>query len=169
MAIRSIQVLEYECVHCGYKWTNRVNGREGSVPRNCAKCKRRYWNGQGKDNEYTPISPTERGLRRRLCRFEGYDPRKGTPYGRSTSYRPNELYKKFLNLSPRPTMSELKRALMPLGWDPRRHTNYVPNADEPGYLKYNADGKGYNKLLKEEPQKRKEIMHEIIKNRNKDD
>jgi len=66
-------------------------------------------------------------------------------------------------------MSELKRALMPLGWDPRRITNYVPNTDEPGYLKYNADGKEYDKLLKEESQKRKEIMQEIIKNRDKDD
>ena len=139
------------------------------MPRNCAKCKRKYWNGQGKDNGYNPISPTERGLRRRLCRFEGYDPRKGTRYERSTTYWPNELCKKFLNLSPRSTMSELKRALMPLGRDPRRNTNYLPNADEPGYLKYNADGKEYDKLLKEELQKRKEIIQEIIKNRDKDD
>ena len=77
--------------------------------------------------------------------------------------------KKFLNLNPRPTMSELKRALMPLGWDLRRNRNYVPDDDEPGYLKYNADGKEYDKLLKEELQKRKEIIQEIIKNRDKDD
>jgi hypothetical protein len=104
-------------------------------------------------------------LRRRLCRFEGYDPRKGTRWGGSTSYWPNELCKKFLHLSPRPTIAELVHALMPLGWDPHKYRNYIPNPDKPEYLKYDPDGKEYDKLLKEETQKRKEIMQEIIKKR----
>lgn len=168
MPIYSIQVSEYECVHCGYRWINRVNGKEGPVPKNCAKCKRKYWNGKNKDEGYEPISPRERGLRRRLCRFEGYNPRKDTPWGGSTSYWPNELCKNFLHLNPRPTIAELKLALKPLGWDLRAYRNYIPHPDKPGYLKYDADGNEYDKLLKEETIKRKEIMQQIIKKRDRE-
>jgi hypothetical protein len=62
-------------------------------------------------------------------------------------------------------MAELVHALMPLGWDPHKYRNYIPNPDKPEYLKYDPDGKEYDKLLKEETQKRKEIMQEIIKKR----
>ncbi len=166
MPIKIIQVSEYECVHCGYKWINRVNGKEGPVPKNCAKCKRKYWNGKSKDEGYDPINPRERGLRRRLCRFEGYDKREGTGWGGSTSYWPNELCKKFLNLNPRPTISELKQALIPLGWNPHRHRNRVPDPDKPNYLKYDPDGQEYKKLLKDEVEKRREFMKRIIEERS---
>ena len=72
MTIHKIEVSEYECMHCGYRWINRINGKDGSIPSNCAKCKRMYWNGW--EQEYPkrdPITPEERGLRLRLHRFEG--------------------------------------------------------------------------------------------------
>jgi Zn ribbon nucleic-acid-binding protein len=34
MPIERIQVLEYECVRCGYKWVNRVNGHDGQSQKN---------------------------------------------------------------------------------------------------------------------------------------
>ena len=72
MPIRTIQVSEYECVYCGYKWINRVNGKDGPKPKNCAKCKRFHWNGKSREEGYNPITPRERSLRVRLYKFEGY-------------------------------------------------------------------------------------------------
>jgi hypothetical protein len=162
MPILKIEVPEYQCVHCGYKWINRINGKDGLIPKRCAKCKRQNWNGDSP--ERNPITPKERGLRTRLHRFEGYDPRKGTPFGGSTSYRPNELCKKFLDINPRPTMKELQQALYPLGWNPHRYQNFVPDPDKAEWLKY--DEKEYKKILKQEAQKRREIMQQIIDSRD---
>jgi hypothetical protein len=66
MPIQKIEVLEYECARCGYKWINRVNGHDGPVPQKCARCKRSGWNGGEKDL----ITPREMGLRRRIKYFE---------------------------------------------------------------------------------------------------
>src|SRR5437867_7095832 len=137
MPIQKIEVSEYQCVHCGYRLINRINGQNGCIPNNCAKCKRKYWNGP--DQKYptgNPISPKERGLRVRLYRYEGYDPRKGTGFGGSTSYQPNELCKTFLSLNPRPTIKELMQALHPLGYNVSKYRNMIPDPDNPGYLKY---------------------------------
>ena len=71
MPIHTIQVSEYECVHCGYKWINRVNGQDRPMPKNCAKCKRFHWNGKGEGLGYNPITPRERGMRMKLYKFEG--------------------------------------------------------------------------------------------------
>ena len=101
---------------------NRVNGKDGPIPNNCAKCKRTSWDGM--------MSSKEIGLRVRLYKFEGY------PDGRQ--YRPNALCEKFLSLNPRPTMQELRQALCPLGWDPHKHRNKVPDSEKPGYLKYDS-------------------------------
>jgi len=39
MPISKIEVDEYECLRCGYKWINRINDKDGAVPDRCAKCK----------------------------------------------------------------------------------------------------------------------------------
>lgn len=170
MTIHKIEVSEYECIHCGYKWINRVNGKDGPVPKNCAKCKRLYWNGK---QGYNPITHNERGMRMRLYKFEGI-------LGHSTQYRPNELCNKFLNLNPRPTIEELREALWPLGWNPHEHKNFIPDPDRPGFLKYESPwildkespdyvkrkpDTEYQKLLREETEKRKKFMKKVIKSR----
>ena len=33
MPIHRVEVSEYECFHCGYKWVNRINGKDGNTPR----------------------------------------------------------------------------------------------------------------------------------------
>jgi len=165
MPIRPVQVSEYECDHCGYKWINRVNGKDGPVPQYCAKCKRKYWNGKSKDDGYDPINDRERGLRRRLRRFEGYDPRKGTGFGGSISYRPNELCQKFLSLNPRPTIKELLQALHPLGYDFSKSKFWVPDPNKKGHMKYDYSGKEYAALMKIESQKRRELMKRLIEER----
>jgi hypothetical protein len=181
MPIHKIQVSEYECVHCGYKWINRVNGQDRPMPKNCAKCKRFHWNGKGEGSGYNPITPRERSMRVRLYKFEGYLDR-GLGAGRQ--YRPNALCEKFLGLKPRPTMEELYEAMYPLGWDPHKRRNYIPDPDpqrpqKQGVinLKYEspwtADYKRkpdteYEKLLKEETQKRKEFMKKVIKSRGEE-
>jgi hypothetical protein len=43
MPILKIQVNEYEYINCGYKWINRVKGKDGPVPKRCAKHKRLNW------------------------------------------------------------------------------------------------------------------------------
>jgi hypothetical protein len=165
MPIHKIEVLEYECVFCGYKWINRINGKDGLIPQRCAKCKKFYWNdGQHIGRKSDPITPQERGLRIRLCKFEGYDPRKDTGFGGSTSYKPNDLCKNFLNANPRPTIDELVQALQPLGWDIRKHEGYIKDPEKAAYLKY--DPIEYEKLLKQETQKRREYMQQIIKSRS---
>lgn len=137
MPIYKIEVSEYECIFCGYKWINRVNGKDGLIPQRCAKCKRFYWNdGFYIGRKPDPITPKERGLRTRLYKFEGYDTRRDTGLGGSTSYRPNELCKEFLNVNPRPTIQELVQALHPLGWDIHKHRGYIKNPENVGYLKY---------------------------------
>jgi hypothetical protein len=81
----------------------------------------------------------------------------------------------------------LRQALYPLGWDPRKskNKNYVPDPENPGYLKYdfgqwkkdpetgefykwNDDPNfvsDYEKLLKEESLKRREFMKKVITSR----
>ena len=111
MPIHKIETQEYECVLCGYKWVNRVNGKDGSIPQRCAKCKRYYWNdGQHEHagRNPNPITPKEkRGLRVRLSGCEPMritvrrHPVPGHPehdYD-GTDFKPNELCEKFLGLN----------------------------------------------------------------------
>jgi hypothetical protein len=45
MSIKTVQVREFECERCGWKWVSRINGKDIEVlPRGCAKCKSRLWN-----------------------------------------------------------------------------------------------------------------------------
>jgi len=41
---------------CGYKWINRINGKEGPKPKRCAKCKKWDW-------EEGYLSPLEKRIR----------------------------------------------------------------------------------------------------------
>ena len=194
MPIHTIQVSEYECVHCGYRWINRVNGKDGPMPKNCAKCKRFHWNGKGEGSGYNPITPRERSLRVRLYKFEGY---RNYQLGAGRQYSPNALCEKFLSLNPRPTMQELRQALYPLGWNPHNtdknsyihlipdpdpnrphrpgrinmkldNSPWIPDPDREGYLKWNTDPNfksDWMKLVEEETRLRKEVMKKVIKSR----
>ena len=168
MPIERIQVLEYECARCGYRWINRVNGHDGPVPKKCAKCKRSGWNG----GENDLITPTEMGLRRRIKYFERlyeYAPL----YCGITIDWPNGLCEKFLDINPRPTIEELKQVLYPPGGlgltsqNQFTHIGYVPDPDRPGQWKY--DKEEYLKALKREAKKRIELMLQIMKSRGIND
>ena len=168
MPVERIQVSEYECVRCGYKWINRVNGHDGPVPQKCAKCKRLGWNGGDKDL----ISPTEIGLRRRIKYFKSLYECAPLYSGINIDW-PNGLCEKFLDIKPRPTIEELEQVLYPPGglWLTSQNQftrrGVVPDPDRPGQWKY--DREEYLKILKQEAQKRIEIMLKIMKSRGFND
>jgi preprotein translocase subunit Sss1 len=84
MPTHNIQVIEYECTKCNYRWINRVNGKEQPKPKRCARCKRPGW-----DEGW--MSDEEKRLRRLLMLETQYT---------DTCHR-------FLNISPRPTKEEI--------------------------------------------------------------
>lgn len=185
MPITRIEVNEYHCTRCGYKWINRVNGKDGPVPSNCAKCKRTSWNGK--------ISPKERGLRRRI---EGYN---RLYYShiyedklRNLIRWNPDVVKKFLTMQPRATVEELVKVVCssPLGRynngsDKLRCRGLIPDPDRPGYLKYdtstwipdpnNPDKIKWNfdpdfvsdheKAIIQEAQIRRKLMEDMLKER----
>jgi hypothetical protein len=63
MTIYVIRIKEYGCDKCGYKWINRINGKDGPIPERCAKCKRVNWNG-GSEIEITPEENSTEGNKR---------------------------------------------------------------------------------------------------------
>jgi hypothetical protein len=174
MPIKTIKVSEYECVRCGYKWINRINGHDGPVPQKCAKCKRLGWNGGEKDL----ISHEESGLRTRIKGLKklyyihnlhwGYRDERD----KSGIHWPKGLSEKFLNINPRPTIEELKQVLFPpggLGLSSQnlfRRRGYILDPEKPGWLKY--DKKEYLRILKQEAQNRQKAMIEIMKSRGVD-
>ena len=170
MPIERIQVLEYECVRCGYKWVNRVNGHGGPVPKKCARCKRSGWNG----GENDLITPREMGLRRRIKYFEMlYDNVSFYSYWSTVIEWPKGLCEKFLKINPRPTIGELRQVLFPIGglWLTSQNQDtgrgFVPDPDRPGWMKY--DREEYLKILKQEAQNRIELMLHIMKSRGIND
>lgn len=160
MTISRIEVNEYACQRCGYKWTNRVNGKDGPIPKNCGKCKSATWN-----RDY--FTPKEVGLRRRIKELKNFYKYKI----QDDEYTWNEkVVEEFL--STRPTVSELKTVFRPpnsLMSAESQHvagrTNfcYYPDPDNPKYLKF--DGEKYRRILKREAIQRQEIMQQIIKKR----
>ena len=98
MPIYEIQTKEYQCSWCGYRWTNRFNGKDGPIPNKCAKFKRPNWN-DGKPAANI-ISPKERGLRRRIRDLNKFYLR-NRYYDRSAEW-PLNVYEKFLYIRPRP-------------------------------------------------------------------
>lgn len=177
MPIQKIEVSEYQCAYCGYKWINRVNGKDGPLPERCAKCKRAYWN-EGKRPKKDFISPYEKGLRKRIkgLRKLYYDnlrwDRENVWTDFATNKWPEDLAEKFLNLQPRPTIEELKQVVYPKGLalapldsqNQYRLRGYVPDPDKPGWLKY--DKEEYYRLRRQEALKRLEAMQQIIQSRS---
>lgn len=44
MGISTVQVKEYECERCGWKWVRRINGKDlEGRPSGCAQCKSDLW------------------------------------------------------------------------------------------------------------------------------
>jgi hypothetical protein len=119
-----IEINEYECAVCGYKWIRRKNGKDLGRPKKCSKCKRSDW-------DEGPMSKREKYLRNRLIQFEG-----GTTNIRLRGKhrnQPNELCKKFLwEIKPRPTEEELEKVNYPLDIDIHLHVGYIPK-DWEGY------------------------------------
>jgi hypothetical protein len=178
LTIYRIKVNEYECLLCGYKWINRVNGKDGAIPERCAKCKRYGWNGE---ENRDPITPEESGLRRRIKglpklyyfhNWHWYDPREKNEKKPSVEdpfhVELVELIAKFLTLDdPRPTIAELRRVLDPPGLvigltsqNLHRWRGYVPDPQKPGWMKY--DKKQYMKYVESDAQKQLEAMRQII-------
>src|SRR5918994_1298620 len=112
MPIHKIEVSEYERARFGYKWINRVNGKDGPMPQRCAKCKRPNWNTGYNES---PMTPQESGLRRRvqnLYRIYHLSVWRLTSTLPSVDdYLKRELVAKF----PRPTTQELMGVLYPPG------------------------------------------------------
>jgi hypothetical protein len=167
MPLSVIRVKEFQCAKCGYKWINRFNGKEGSLPKRCAKCKTHGWN-----DETGNITPEENGLRRRIM---GY----GELYYQAASFSPtssdegilggqykrknapihwdNELTKKFIALKPRPTIEELRRVVYPLVLKIGLTSQNLYKVSKRAQF-----DKEYLRILKSEAQKRQAIMEQII-------
>jgi hypothetical protein len=197
MPIHKIEVSEYECSHCGYKWINRVNGKDGPMPQRCAKCKRPNWDKGYNEN---PITPEETGLRMRVkglrelyiwkgtlspglhSHFGGYwdfgggkDNHKylDVSWDDVAEKWPEDLAQKFLSVEPRPTIQELRQVIYPKGLP-------LPPVDSQSFNRRygwvpNPDrpgwlkynGKEYVNLRKQEALKRIEAMKQVIKSRKK--
>jgi cytochrome c2 len=166
LPISKIEVNEYCCIKCRYKWINRVNGKDGPIPKRCAKCKRSNW-------DRDEIRPKENGLRRRIRGFKELYKYAGDLWGDRSIANcwSSELTEKFFNLNPRPAITELKRVI----YQPElvitplsslyqcTRGGYVPDSEKPGRLKY--DKEAYIKILKQEAQKRQQVMQQIIDGR----
>jgi len=167
MPVSKIQVNEYHCIRCGYKWINRLNGKDGPVPTRCAKCKTSNWDRDA-------VSPKENGLRRRIKGYKQLYKYAGS-YWNDNSIADcwsDELTEKFLDLNPPPTITELERVAEPPGLVLRPLSSqnqyigrgYVPDPEKPGWLKY--DKEAYIKIIKQEAQKRQQVMRQIIETRH---
>lgn len=152
MPISEVQVDEYQCSKCGYKWINRVNGKNGPLPERCAKCKKYGWNDKGGN-----ITPEENGLRRRIKGYENlYHNWSG------------ELTEKFFNLNPRPTIKELRRVVYPpgllIGLTSQNFGKvYSSGPQKPALLRYNY--RMSLAILRSEARKRQDIIQKIINER----
>jgi hypothetical protein len=166
MPIYKVEVTEYQCLKCDYRWINRVNGVEGPIPERCSKCKKLNWNQRN-------ITHKEIGLRRRITYLKTLYRWQSVYWGFSDNYKidwHDGLSEKFLNLDPRPTVEELNRvlrgpeiALNLNSQNQNRRRGHVPDPNKPGRTKYDAEE--YKKLLKQQAQKQQELMQQIIASR----
>jgi hypothetical protein len=171
LPVYKIEVIEYECAKCGYKWINRINGIDGPRPSRCAKCKRWDWEEGRMDSDEKWLRNT---LRRRIP--ENYR----QPHFVSDDDPDKErktLGWRFLNwTSPRPTIEELLRVLDPPPIDYVKEVGLEEFTDKTGNKKYRIrkrdrqykDISDAEKRIKElEKQKRLELMQQIINSREK--
>jgi hypothetical protein len=161
-----IETIEYECAHCGYKWINRVNGKEGPVPKRCAKCKSPYWRGED------PMDPAESGLRTRLKNMKKLYHTIAITWGDSSleDCWDFELIERFLDLNPRPTRTELRRVLGAPGVvlylnSQNTRRQYIPDREKPGRIKW--DDNERIELAKQDALKQQEAMRQIIDERSR--
>ena len=102
MGLARIEVDEYTCELCGYKWINRVNGKDGPVPKRCAKCKHQHW-------ERGPIDTLEKRWRDAIKKRFGYFRQIGGFHGSWQIETNVKLY-----LQGRPSVEEMKVLLHPM-------------------------------------------------------
>lgn len=125
-----------------------------------------------------PISPRESGLRTRIRNLKDFYQMQSYYWGHPDNKKTldfgwdEKLVEQFLNLSPRPSTSELEDIFngpeFAIDVDSQRKfrsRGFVPNPDKPGWLKYDKDA--YLELLTSEAQKRKEMMQDIIKRKER--
>jgi hypothetical protein len=123
-----------------------------------------------------PISPEESGLRTRIRNLKDFYQMQSHYWGHPDNKETldfgwdEKLVEQFLNLSPRPSTSELEGIFngpeFVIDIDSKRKfrtRGFVPDREKPGWLKY--DKEAYIELLKSEAHKRQEIMQTIIKTR----
>lgn len=104
MPVTIVQVKEYECVKCGYKWINRKNGQDKPIPNRCAKCKQLDWD---KGN----ISKKESQYRYKLRYTVGeYKSHPYRPQYWRTDTKVDELLKY------RPSIKEMKIIIQPMSF-----------------------------------------------------
>lgn len=177
MPCRKIEVTEYECVKCSYKWINWNNGKEGPKPKRCSNCKRSDW-------EEGYLSRIEKQLRRDLLKIEDNKIKYPTWIGDTGIYSiPTEICVTFLNIYPRPTENELRIVLNHISYlgpyDHGRRPSYShrgtcneqieccagwkPIPDEPG--SYDFDKKIYEEMKIKEKDVRHKLMQHIIDSR----
>lgn len=168
--IHNIQTKEYECIWCGYKWINCFNGKDGPILSYCAKCKRSNWNGGWAEAAAKAISPKERGLRRRIKDLPNFYYTTTRSYGDRILWVgwPLDICKQFLSIEPRPTIEEMYQVLTVMDTDLKEkgREGRMPAPDRPSWLKRDPKGDCY--LLKQQAQRRIEIMIQIIRSRGVD-
>jgi hypothetical protein len=124
MPSHEIKVIEYECAKCGHRRINRVNGKDGPKPTRCAKCKRWDW-------EEGYLSLNEKRLRSRLRDREGKWHTSSAYFGdlgRNSWCETTELYDKFVNIHPKPTIEEFETVIDPICY--RSFEAEYPNNDD---------------------------------------
>jgi hypothetical protein len=100
MPTTRIEVDEYECAKCGYKWISRVNGKDRPKPTRCAKCKNWEW-------EKGYLTEKEQELQATIRYLFSYKFKGGmmTSYG----WRTEQNVLRFLRL--RPSIEEMEMVL----------------------------------------------------------
>jgi hypothetical protein len=159
MPMAKVEVMEYECIKCCYKWINRVDGVDGPIPKRCSKCKKLNWNRR-------TTTPKEIGFRRRISSLKTIYEYQSF-YWSDKIYWPEGLTQQFLNLDPRPTIAELERVLHApvLRLDSQNQytrRGYVPYPSKP---RVEYDKEEYIKLLKRGAEEQQELMQQIIDTR----
>lgn len=172
MPCHKIEVNEYECAKCTYKWINRINGKDGPKPIRCAKCKRWDW-------EEGYLSNIEKRLRRDLLRIESVEISHPTMLGgRGFNIAPADLCATFLSVYPRPTVQELETVLNPISYlGPYNHYGLRSHGGTcteqtdcgPGWIPipggYRYDKEKADEMERKEEEIRHELMEHIIDSR----
>jgi hypothetical protein len=117
MGITRIEVNEYTCELCGYKWVNRINGEDRPIPKRCAKCKHQHW-------EKGHIGALEQRYRDAVKKRFGYFHYIGGMFHGGWQTEKNvKLY-----LQRRPSVVEMKVLLHPM--------SYLYKSTRPGSFKH---------------------------------